>query len=189
MSGPAPCHHGAQTVCAENNKLILVILYVSIMDIELRSPRPGDIGWLISMHGRLYWEQFKFDSTFEIDIAKKVIYFLTNHHEFNKLWIATNKDIPIGSIAVSLRPEEVAFINFLLVKPDFRGLGVAKKLLNNVKKHSEDHNIKILRLETYSCLKDARNLYKKFGFEVYNVNRHINMYSQSFDQEFWQKII
>jgi hypothetical protein len=99
------------------------------MDIELRSPFPGDIGWLISMHGRLYWEQFKFDSAFEIDIAKKVIYYLTNHQEFNKLWIATNIDIPIGSIAVSLLPEEVAFINFLLVKPDFRGLGVAKKTI------------------------------------------------------------
>jgi len=99
------------------------------MDIELRIFLPGDIGWLISMHGILYYEQFKFDSNFEIDIAGKAIDFLDNRNEFNRLWIATAKGIPIGSIAVSLKPNKVAFINFLLVLPEFRGLGVAKKTL------------------------------------------------------------
>jgi len=56
--------------------------------------------------------------------------------------------------------------------------------LKRVEKHSGNNNLNTLRLETYSCLKDARHLYEKFGFEIYQVNRNFNMYGQSFDQEF-----
>ncbi|EKE05303.1 MAG: hypothetical protein ACD_19C00364G0004 [uncultured bacterium] len=52
------------------------------MEITLRSPIPGDIGWLISMHGHLYSEQFNFDSNFEIDIAKKIISFFDITKQF-----------------------------------------------------------------------------------------------------------
>lgn len=48
------------------------------MKITLRNPVPGDIGWLISIHGELYAEQFNFDLNFEIDITKKVVGFLEN---------------------------------------------------------------------------------------------------------------
>lgn len=134
------------------------------MEIILRNPVPGDIGWLISMHGKLYAEQFDFDSNFERDIAKKVIAFLENQNSFNRLWVATIKNEPIGSIAVSLKPDQTAFINFLLVKTECRGCGVASTLMNKVILHCKDHGIDLLCLETYSCLKSARNLYKKYDF-------------------------
>lgn len=157
------------------------------MEIILRNPVPGDIGWLISMHGKLYAEQFEFDSNFERDIAKKVIAFLEKQNSFNMLWIATMSDEPIGSIAVSLRPDQTAFINFLLVKTEYRGCGVAKTLMDKVISHCKDHNVALLCLETYSCLESARNLYKKYGFTLSTKNGAVEMYSQSFDQEFWEK--
>ena len=157
------------------------------MEIILRNPIPGDIGWLISMHGKLYAEQFEFDSNFERDIAKKVIAFLEKQDSFKMLWVATINNEPIGSIAVSLKPDQTAFINFLLVKTECRGCGVAKTLMNKVISHCKGHNIGLLCLETYSCLKAARKLYKKYDFTLSTKNVAVKKYSQSFDQEFWEK--
>ncbi len=53
--------------------------------------------------------------------------------------------------------------------------------------HSQEFNIRSIRLETYSCLKDARDLYKKYGFEPYDIRSNLEKYGQSFDQEFWEK--
>ncbi|MFC5695218.1 GNAT family N-acetyltransferase [Pseudomonas sp. GCM10022186] len=157
------------------------------MEVILRNPIPGDIGWLISTHGRLYAEQFEFDSNFEKDIAKKVIAFLETQNPLNMLWVATIDNEAIGSIAVSLKTDQTAFINFLLVKTEYRGCGVAKKLMNKVISHCKDHDIGLLCLETYSCLKSARELYKKYDFTLSTKNVDVKKYSQSFDQEFWEK--
>jgi ribosomal protein S18 acetylase RimI-like enzyme len=157
------------------------------MKITLRNPVPGDIGWLISIHGELYAEQFNFDSNFEVDIAKKVVGFLENSAKFNKIWIAQVGTERVGSIAISLRQNQTAFINFLLVKREYRGYGIAKQLMDKAIYHSQKFNINLIRLETYSCLKDARNLYKKYGFEPYDVRPNLEKYGQSFDQEFWER--
>jgi ribosomal protein S18 acetylase RimI-like enzyme len=157
------------------------------MEIILRNPIPGDIGWLISMHGKLYAEQFLFDSKFEIDIARKVLSFLEVKNPFNTIWIAAVNDEPVGSIAVSLKPDQTAFINFLLVLPEHRGCGVAQALMNRLVAHCRNHDLDLLRLETYSCLKSARELYRKYGFELLTKNVDVEKYGQIFDQEFWEK--
>jgi len=157
------------------------------MEIVLRNPIPGDIGWLISQHGRLYAEQFQFDLDFEIDIAKKVLSFLEEHDPFNMIWISTINGKPVGSIAVSIRSDQTAFINFLLVTNEYRGYGVAKTLLNKVVSHCQGHKVGVLRLETYSCLAAARKLYKKYDFSLASKNVDVVKYGQTFDQEFWEK--
>lgn len=159
------------------------------MDVILRNPLPGDIGWLISVHGKLYAEQFHFDSGFERDIARKVVAFLELQNAFNKLWIATIEDQPVGSVAVSSRPDQSAFINFLLVIPEFRGRGIARTLMDKVLSHCKYHGVGTLRLETYSCLKSARDLYRKYDFSLSTRNVDVSKYGQSFDQEFWEKHI
>ncbi len=159
------------------------------MKIILREQVPDDIGWLILMHGLLYSKQFNFDSQFEVDIAKKVISFFEEANDFDTLWIAQIESDRVGSIAVSIKSDQTAFVNFLLVKAKYRGHGVASKLIDKVIAHTEENGLKILRLETYSCLEDARKLYKKYGFKPYKKNASIEKYGQIFDQEFWEKRI
>jgi len=112
---------------------------------------------------------------------------LEKQNSFNMLWVATINNEPIGSIAVSLKSDQTAFINFLLVKTEYRGCGVAKTLMNKVISHCKDHSIGLLCLETYSCLTSARKLYKNYGFTLSTNNVDVKKYGQSFDQEFWEK--
>ena len=122
------------------------------MEILLKEPVPGDIGWLISTHGAIYSQQFHFDLGFEIDIARKVFSFYQQTDDFNVLFIAHVGDTRVGSIAVSRKPDNSAFVNFLVVLKEYRGKGVAKKLFDRVLDRSRKHGFERLRLETCSCL-------------------------------------
>lgn len=156
------------------------------MEIILREPKPGDIGWVISMHGIIYSRQFHLDSRFEIDIAKKMLSFYENLNDFNLLLIAQRNHERVGSVAVSMKSENSAFVNFLLVLDPYRGHGIGGRLMDHIIKRSRDHGLEFLRLETYSLLEDARNLYLKYGFKRYQTNKDMKKYGQVFDQEFWE---
>lgn len=152
----------------------------------IRDSRPGDLGWVISLHGEVYTDEFQFDADFELDIAKKIIALHENSDPFLKLWIAEVNSIRAGSIAVSRLTSETAFINFLLVLPAFRGQGIARILMHQVIDHSRVHGIARLRLETYSCLKEAREFYTKIGFDRVETKKCTEKYGHCFDQEFWE---
>ena len=47
--------------------------------LALRTPRPGDYGWVIQRHGALYAEEYGFDISFEALVARVVADFAQNH--------------------------------------------------------------------------------------------------------------
>ncbi|MCY1443286.1 hypothetical protein D9M71_596910 [compost metagenome] len=47
------------------------------------------------------------------------------------------------------------------------------------------HSFQEVRLETYSCLVDARTLYGRLNFRMTEVVHGQKAYGKSFDQEFW----
>lgn len=156
-------------------------------DLIIKEPVVGDIGWLIANHGRLYSKQFGFDSQFEIDIARKVVSFHSHASNFDRLFIGHMNDERVGSIAVSQKERDSSFINFLLVDDRFRGQGIASVLLEKVLGYSAEGGMQRVFLETYSCLEGARNLYRKYGFEIFKTHTNISRYGREFDQEFWEK--
>lgn len=141
------------------------------------------------MHGALYAGQFNFDVRFERDIANKVARFFEQHDTFNRMLIADMQGDRAGSIAVSLRREHTAHINFLLVVPQCRRRGIARRLMEETISYAKGHGLRRIRLETYNCLTAARKLYQKFGFTRYLSNESLHMYGQTFDQEFWERRI
>ena len=156
------------------------------MDIVLRKPTPGDIGWVISMHGKIYAQDFQLEPQFEIDIARKIVLFFDNASGFDLFLIPYFQGHRAGSIAVSKESEKTAFVNFVLVVHGFRGQGIARTMMQAIINHSHKHHFKTLRLETYSCLNAARKLYKTLGFNLTSSNKNIRKYGQNFDQEFWE---
>ncbi len=156
------------------------------MNIELRKPKPGDIGWVIAKHGEVYSQQFLLNSRFELDIARKIVSFFGNPADFDIFIIAKIDGKRAGSLAISQQSETIAFINFLLVLEVYRGRGVARTLMRKVIQHAQEYPFKYLRLETYSILRDARKLYRKLGFTRYQVVADVEEYGRVFDQEYWE---
>jgi ribosomal protein S18 acetylase RimI-like enzyme len=153
--------------------------------VKIRTHSSGDFGWIISIHGEVYTREFGFDDSFEINIADKIVKYFAKKDVFNRIWIAEIENKRVGSIAIRLIADNVGFINFVAVLEEFRGNGIADALMREVIRHAYQHEISKLRLETYTCLVSARELYKKLGFNIVE-SAEIKQFGQELVREFWE---
>lgn len=156
------------------------------MKTVTRTPKPGDLGWIILAHGELYASEFGFTTDFEINIARKIVYLFEGAaHPFNAFWITEVGDNRAGSIAISKRNETTAFINFVLVLNQYRRRGIARNLLDIAIRRCKEHGFKSIELETYSFLQNARRIYSGLGFEITSTEKGVSEFGQTSDKEFW----
>lgn len=126
--------------------------------------RPGDIGRVISLHGRLYAEEYGFDPTFEAYVAGPLAEFVLCSSPGQRLWIAERAGQIVGSVAVVAASENVAQLRWLLVHPSARRGGLGTRLLNEAIAFSKDSGYRSIILWTVSSLVAAAQLYSSAGF-------------------------
>lgn len=74
--------------------------------------------------------------------------------------------IPVGCGGVKLFGTEYAEIKRMYVRPQFRGLGFAKLMLDHLAGYARSRGIAILRLETGIHQREAIGLYERAGFQL-----------------------
>ncbi|HVM70819.1 MAG TPA: GNAT family N-acetyltransferase [Anaerolineales bacterium] len=52
----------------------------------------------------------------------------------------------------------------MYIRPQYRGLGLAKRLLEHLEAYAREHDVKLLRLETGIQQSEAIGLYERMGF-------------------------
>jgi GNAT superfamily N-acetyltransferase len=135
---------------------------------------PGDIGQLIQLHGTLYYEEYGYDETFEAYVARGLAEFVLNFdEERERIWLAEDEGIIIGSIAIVKFSEDVAQLRWYLLHPDHRGKGIGKKLIEEAILFCRQKKYKSCFLWTTSELTAAAYLYKKAGFVKTEENTHV----------------
>jgi GNAT superfamily N-acetyltransferase len=72
--------------------------------------------------------------------------------------------IPAGCGGVKLYGTEFGEIKRMYVRPQFRGQGFAKLILNQLAEYTQAHSITLLRLETGIHQHEAIALYERMGF-------------------------
>jgi putative acetyltransferase len=87
-------------------------------------------------------------------VREAVTFFVTRHD-----------DIPAGCGGVKLFGTEYAEVKRMFVRPQFRGLGLGKLMLNQLTDYSRQHGVTTLRLETGIYQTEAIGLYEGFGFQ------------------------
>ena len=73
-------------------------------------------------------------------------------------------DFPAGCGGIKLFETKYAEIKRMYVRPRFRGLGLARLMLNHLAEFSRQHGVVVLRLETGIHQLEAIRLYEGFGF-------------------------
>lgn len=73
--------------------------------------------------------------------------------------------VPVGCGAVKLFGTEYGEIKRMYVRPQFRGLGLAKLMLDHLADYARSHGVALLRLETGIAQEAAIGLYQRAGFQ------------------------
>jgi len=71
---------------------------------------------------------------------------------------------PAGCGGLKLFGTQYGEVKRMYVRPQFRGLGLAKLMLNHLADCARSHNITLLRLETGIYQREAIGLYERMGF-------------------------
>lgn len=79
--------------------------------------------------------------------------------------IATRDGAPVGCVALKGDGSPVAEIKRLWVSPDARGLGLAKRLMEEVERVAAELGIRTLRLDTNRALTGALAMYRNLGWD------------------------
>jgi len=141
---------------------------LEVKDITYRHDiKPGDLGYIIYLHSLIYAQESNFSSEFESYVIKSFSAFLEHYSpEKDRIWMAEYNNKIIGCIAIVHKTEEEAQLRWFLLDPDFRGLGIGNKLLNDAMVFCHDKKYKNVFLLTTNMQLRALEMYKKIGFEL-----------------------
>ncbi|MDQ6469739.1 bifunctional helix-turn-helix transcriptional regulator/GNAT family N-acetyltransferase [Flavobacterium sp. LHD-80] len=128
---------------------------------------PGDIGYIIYLHGFIYGNESNFSNEFEKYVIKTFYHFLENYSpEYDRIWMAEYNNKIVGCIAIQHQTKEEAQLRWFLLDPTFRGLGIGKRLLTDAVDFCREKKFKNVFLLTTSMQDTALEMYKKAGFTL-----------------------
>ena len=139
----------------------------------LRDPRPGDLGWVVQVHGALYEREYGWDARFEGLVAEVVGGFVRGWDPAReRCWIAERHGENVGSIFLVRGTDEVAKLRLLIVDPRARGLGIGTRLVRECIAFARQAGYRTLSLWTNDVLVGARRIYAAEGFRVVATEVH-----------------
>lgn len=133
-----------------------------VIDTQLR---PGDLGYLVYLHGKLYAEEFGYMQGLEIYAMESILESIKNFSPRDRFWIARTKNKIAGSIALINRGE-AAQLRYFLLEPEFRGQGLGNKLMQAFMDFLHSNDYQSAYLWTTNELPAAAHLYRKYGFKL-----------------------
>ena len=140
---------------------------VSLEDISIRTElRPGDLGYVIYLHGSLYGSEYGYGIQFERYVAKGLSEFYEQYDpKRSRVWVCEHNGRMIGFLLLMDRGN-AAQLRYFLIEPDYRGIGLGSKLLNLYMDFLREHGYKRSYLWTTHELSTAASLYKRLGFQL-----------------------
>ena len=134
-----------------------------------RGWRPGDLGWVISEHGRYYDREWKLGIAFEAKVAEAMGAW-TQRYDLARdlLLMAEDGEGPLGSISLDgsglHAATDGARIRFFIMADRARGRGVGKVLVAEMMAFIRAAGFNRAFLTTFRGLDAARKLYESHGW-------------------------
>ena len=153
--------------------------------VQLRDPRPGDLGWVVMQHGEVYSREYGYTSEFEALVAEVAAGYLRKFDpEWEKGWIAELDGERVGSVFVVRKSATVAQLRLLILSPHARGLGLGGRLVDECMAFARAKGYRKMVLWTNGQLDAARAIYAARGFELVE-SEPLEAYGQKLVGETW----
>jgi len=134
--------------------------------IHIRSEfKPGDIGYIIYLHGQLYSKEYNYAISFENYVASGLSEFYQNYDpERDRVWICEHDSKIVGFILAAHRQNHTVQLRYFILLPEYRGIGLGRKLMLSFIDFMYEKKYKSAYLWTTHEQIAAASLYRKFGF-------------------------
>jgi DNA-binding MarR family transcriptional regulator/GNAT superfamily N-acetyltransferase len=135
----------------------------------LRSPEPGELGWVVARNGALYEQEYGWGPKYEALVARVVADYAERQPDEREAgWIAEVAGRPVGAVFCMKDDEHTARLRLLLVEPSARGMGIGERLVEECLRFARRAGYIRITLWTVSVLDSARRIYQRAGFTLDN---------------------
>ena len=137
-------------------------------DVSVRNDfRPGDLGSVIHMHGRIYGVEYGYGVSFEMYVARGLAEFYEQYDaDKDRVWICEHADRIVGFLLLMHRDNNAAQLRYFLLDPEYRGIGLGRRLMDLFMNFLRARGYTSAYLWTTNEQEAAAALYKRFGFEL-----------------------
>ncbi|RPD42753.1 bifunctional helix-turn-helix transcriptional regulator/GNAT family N-acetyltransferase [Chitinophaga barathri] len=135
-------------------------------DVEIRHDlRPGDLGNIVRLHGEVYAKEYGYNIEFEQYVMETIGEFMKAYDPAkDRVWLASCFGEIIGMIAIIHRPDRQGQLRWFLLRPDFRGIGLGRALMDKAMEFCRQQQFKEVYLLTTNQQGTAASIYTKHGF-------------------------
>ncbi len=158
----APLNGGQRAKLAAAMAEVERLLTASMVKIAVTDPASPDARWCIEQYFAELNQRFEagFDPALGIS---------AHPHELTPpnglLLVARLREEPVGCGALKFHPNAPAELKRMWVAPQARGLGLGRRLLQELEQHAREAGVTVLHLETNRSLVEAITLYRRSGYQ------------------------
>lgn len=133
-----------------------------------RQLRPGDLGEIVALHGRVYRHEYGVDASFEGFVASSVGRAAIRGWpgEREGIWLVERDGELCGCIGFTDEGDDVAMLRWFVLEAGLRGRGLGRRLIGELIDEVKAHGYARIHLETFSDLGTAARIYRRHGFAV-----------------------
>jgi GNAT superfamily N-acetyltransferase len=141
---------------------------INVGDITIRTTLlPGDLGYVVYRHGKLYSDEYGYGVSFEAYVAGGLAEFYKGYDvSKDRVWIAEHNGEIVGFLLLMHREGDVAQLRYFYLEAAYRGIGLGKKLMSLYIEFLRSRNYKSSYLWTTNELPAAAAIYKRAGFRL-----------------------
>lgn len=146
---------------------------IHLDDITCRNElRPGDLGYIAYLHGRIYARECGYGLGFEAYVLQGLQEFAHQYDpDRDKIWICEHDNNIVGFLLAfhrtdSLHRTDRLQLRYFILLPEYRGLGLGKKLMLEFLAFMKQKNYTTAYLWTTNEQHAATSLYTRHGFRL-----------------------
>ncbi len=156
-------------------------------DAQIRPHRIGDIGYVVHRHAVLYHQEYGFDASFEVMVARVAADFIEGYNPARDCSRIAEIDGRIAGSAFVVRSSDtIAKLRLVYLEPSARGAGLGRRLVDSCMAFARGAGYTRMSLATHDILLPARRLYASLGFVLTHAEP-VHAFGRHMLDETWER--